>query len=92
MVDVSESGCFSSSVVVFAPATADTTNCKVFVFTSLANLRMNLMDYVHDELPTPSFKLGYYEAPHNMKHWLMEQRDLQAMYKSFSVSARITLW
>ena len=39
-------------------------------FTSLTNLRMNLMDYFHDELPTPSFKLGYYEAPHNTKRWL----------------------
>ena len=61
-------------------------------FTSLTNLRMNLMDYFHDELPTPSFKLGYYETPHNTKRWLVEQRDLQAMYKSFSVGARITLW
>ena len=53
------------------------------------------MDHFPNELAATTctnFKLGYFEPPSNTKRWLVEQRDLQEMYKSFSNGARITLW
>ena len=65
------------------------------LFASLSSLRLKLMDHFPNELAATTctnFKLGYFEPPSNTKRWLVEQRDLQEMYKSFSNGARITLW
>ena len=65
------------------------------LFTSLSSLRLKLMDHFPNELAAitcTNFKLGYFEPPGNAKCWLIEQRDLQEMYKSFFNGARITLW
>ena len=65
------------------------------LFTSLSSLRLKLMDHFPNELAATTctnFKLGYFEPPGNAKRWLVEQRNLQEMYKSFSNGARITLW
>lgn len=54
-------------------------------FSTLTGLRLKLMDYFQDKLPaTTIFKLRYFEPRNNSKRWLVEQLDLQEMYRSFT--------
>lgn len=46
-----------------------------------------------EKLPTLSeLKCGYLEKRTNAKRWIEDDKDLEAMYKTFSDKAEITLW
>lgn len=63
------------------------------VFQSLEDMKVELMKSFPTEVPsTSSFQVGYLEPPNNAKRWLIEERDLNAMYKFFEPGAKITIW
>ena len=62
-------------------------------FTSAKQLKQNLIATFEDKLPTLSeLKCGYLEKRTNAKRWIEDNKDLEAMYKTFSNKAEITLW
>ena len=62
-------------------------------FTSAKQLKQNLIATFEDKLPTLSeLKCGYLEKRTNAKCWIEDNKDLEAMYKTFSDKAEITLW
>ena len=65
-------------------------HCK---FKSLADLKLKLMDAFPNDIPTSSdIQLGYFESPGNTKRWIVDKRDLRAMYTTFKPGSKINLW
>ena len=63
------------------------------MFRSPEDLKLELMKSFSSEVPsTSSFQVGYLEPPSNTKRWLVEERDLEVMYKVFQPGAKINLW
>ena len=51
------------------------------------------MEKLGDNLPeTINFSVGYFEGKQSKKRWLCCQEDLEAMYKNYKNSDKITLW
>ena len=62
-------------------------------FNSLTELKIALMDSFTADIPsTTNFHVGYLEPPGNTKCWLVDERDLMAMYSSFPPRSKVNLW
>ena len=63
-------------------------------FKSPSELKFKLMDSFPDDVPsTSNFQVGYFEPPGNtIKRWIVDKRDLSAMYELFHSCAKINLW
>ena len=61
-------------------------SCK---FSSVAEVKIKLMDSFPDDVSTTNIQLGYFEPT---KCWIMENRDLEVMYRNFKPGSKITLW
>ena len=62
-------------------------------FKSPTELKVGLMESFPGEVPsTTSFQVGYLESPGSTKHWLVEDRDLIALYISHEPGSKINLW
>ena len=54
-------------------------------------LREKLREVFPRDIPsTTEFQIGYLKG--NTKHWIVEERDLRAMYNSFNDESKITWW
>ena len=64
------------------------------VFRSCDELKSLLQDEFSDELPelTSDFVVGYFEPPNGAKRWIIDDRDLEAMYKDRASGSKINLW
>ena len=63
------------------------------LFTSPARMKLSLMDYFGNEVPsTTDFQVGYFEPPSNTKRWIVDERDLKMMYSCYEVGSKINLW
>ena len=63
------------------------------LFSSPAELKIKLLDAFSNEVPaTGNFQVSYFEPPSSTNRWIIDSRDLTAMYSSFSPGAKITLW
>ena len=55
--------------------------------------RLGLIESFPSEVPsTSTFQVGYLEPPSKTKRWLVEDRDLVAIYECFESGAKINLW
>ena len=62
-------------------------------FKSPEEIKLGLIESFPSEVPsTSTFQVGYLEPPSNTKRWLVEDRDLVAMYEYFESGAKINLW
>ena len=62
-------------------------------FKSPTELKVGLMESFPGEVPsTTSFQVGYLESPGSTKRWLVEDRDLIALYNSHEPGSKINLW
>ena len=56
-------------------------------------MKLKLIEAFEDKVPPMSqLKCGYLEKRTNAKRWVEDDKDLDAMYKSFKDSSEITLW
>ena len=63
------------------------------VFDSPRGLKMKLMESFPNEVPDHvTFQVGYYEGRSSTKRWIMESRDLKAMYSALKAGSKINLW
>ena len=61
------------------------------MFKSPLTLRVQIHESFPDDVPSTSdFQVGYLEG--NTKRWIVEKRDLIAMYSTFPSPSKITLW
>ena len=62
-------------------------------FNSPDEIKSGLINAFPSEVPsTSTFQVGYLEPPSNTKRWLVEKRDLVAMYEHFEPGSKINLW
>ena len=62
-------------------------------FATVKQLKQSLIATFEEKLPTLSeLKCGYLEKRTNAKRWIEDDKDLEAMYKTFSDKADITIW
>jgi hypothetical protein len=60
-------------------------------FKNPSSLKEKLREaFPHDVPSATDFQVGYLEG--NTKRWIVEERDLGAMYESFDDGSKITLW
>ena len=64
------------------------------VFTSCDELKQKLQDSFSDDLPqlTSDFSVGYFEPPNGAKRWIIDDRDLEGLYKDRESGLKINLW
>ncbi len=63
-------------------------------FKSCNEMKRMLQDNFSDKLPelTSECHVGYYEPPNGAKRWLIDDRDLETMYKDRTAGSKINLW
>ena len=62
------------------------------VFHSVDDIKQKLIDSFPNELHHNDFALGFYSPPSSTKRWIVDNRDLEAMYNLFEPGSKINLW